>query len=319
MTASPLSDIRDAILKRQRFVITSHARPDGDAIGSQLAMAFALRQLGKTVTLVDRDPAPAPFQALPGVTDIEVSPSVHGQFDAAIVMECGDLSRTGVEGFDKYFIINIDHHPGNRMFGAINWFDEGAAACGEMVFDLIDALGVSLTPDIATHIYTAILTDTGGFHFSHITPRTFEICRRCAEAGAQPEAIARTVYDSSTMGRLKLMGSVLHDLEIEAGGRLALATLSLRLLQDTGATPDDADGLINIPLTVKEVQAVAFLKETAHESYRVSLRSKGAVNVNAVAGAFGGGGHRNASGCTLTGPHAEVRRQILDALGRALA
>ncbi len=118
MSHKQIDAIRDAILQRQRFVITSHARPDGDAIGSQLAMAFALRQLGKSVRLVDRDPAPPQFQTFPGIRDIEVSPKVDGQFDAAIVMECGDLSRTGVEGFEKYFVINVDHHPGNTMFGA---------------------------------------------------------------------------------------------------------------------------------------------------------------------------------------------------------
>ena len=224
-------------------------------------------------------------------------------------MECGDLSRTGVEGFDKYFIINIDHHPGNKSYGAINWFDAGAAACSEMVFDVIEALGVTLTPEIATHIYIAILTDTGGFHFSHITPRTFEICRRCTEAGAQPEAIARAVYDSSTMGRLRLMGAVLHNLEFEADGRAALAALTLQLLQETGATHEDSDGLINIPLTVKDIQAVAFFKEIAPDSFRISLRSKGDVDVNRVANAFGGGGHKNAAGCTMNGPYAEVRAQ----------
>ncbi len=133
-----------------------------------------------------------------------------------------------------------------------------------MVFDLIEALGVTLTREIATHIYLTILTDTGGFHFSHITPRTFEICRRSAEAGADPEAIARAVYDNSTMGRLRLMGGVLHNLEFESGGRAALAHLSLALLEETGATNEDADGLINIPLTVKDIQAVAFFKEVGH-------------------------------------------------------
>lgn len=318
MRTREVTEIRDAILQRQRFAITSHARPDGDAIGSQLAMAFALRQLGKSVTLIDRDPAPPQFQTFPGVHEIDVSPTAHGQFDAVIVMECGDLSRTGVEGFDKFFVINIDHHPGNTMFGAVNWFDEGAAACAEMVVDLIDALGVGLTPEIATHIYLAILTDTGGFHFSHITPRTFEICRRCTEAGAQPEAIARAVYDSSTMSRLRLMGAVLHNLEFEAGGRLALASLSLPLLQQTGATHDDSDGLINIPLTVREIAAVAFFKEIGPDSYRISLRSKGDVDVNRVANRFNGGGHRNAAGCTLNGPFPEVRRKLLEELSRAL-
>ncbi len=318
MSAESLAAIRDAILQRQRFVITSHARPDGDAIGSQVAMAYALRQIGKDVQMVDADPAPPQFQVFPGVRDIQVSPTVHGQFDAAIVMECGDLSRTGVVGFDKYFIINIDHHPGNTGYGAMNWFNPGAAACSEMVFDLIEALGVMLTPEIATHIYVAILTDTGGFHFSHITPHTFEICRRCTEAGAKPEAIARAVYDSSTMGRLRLMGAVLHSLEFEAGGRVAIAALTLSLLQETGATPEDSDGLINIPLTVNDILAVAFFKEIAPDSFRVSLRSKGNVDVNRIATIFGGGGHKNASGCTLNGPYAEMRAKLVAELKQAL-
>jgi bifunctional oligoribonuclease and PAP phosphatase NrnA len=318
MTAEPVAAIRDAILQRQRFVITSHARPDGDAIGSQVAMAYALRQLGKDVQMVNADAAPPQFQTFPGVHDIVVSPTVDGQFDAAIVMECGDLSRTGVEGFDKYFVVNIDHHPGNKRYGAINWFEPGAAACGEMVFDVIEALGVTLTPEISTHIYIAILTDTGGFHFSHITPRTFEICRRCTEAGAAPEPIARAVYDSSTMGRLRLMGAVLNSLEFDDSGRAAFAAVTLDLLQETGATHDDSDGLINIPLSVKEIQAVAFFKEIARDSFRISLRSKGTVDVNRVASAFGGGGHKNAAGCTLSGPYRDVRGKLLGELARAL-
>ena len=187
-----------------------------------------------------------------------------------------------------------------------------------MVFDVIEALGVTLTPEIATHIYIAILTDTGGFHFSHITPRTFEICRRCTEAGAEPEAIARAVYDSSTMGRLRLMGAVLHNLEFEADGRAAMAALTLRLLQETGATHEDSDGLINIPLTVKDIQAVAFFKEIAPDSFRISLRSKGDVDVNRVATVFGGGGHKNAAGCTVNGPYPEVRARLVAELRQAL-
>ena len=318
MTAKPLTTILDAIRQRQRFVITSHARPDGDALGSQLAMALALRQLGKDVQLVNSDPAPLQFQMFPGIGDIQLSPTVDGPFDAAIVMECGDLSRTGVQGFEKYFVINIDHHPGNKAYGAINWVDETAAACGELVFDLIDALGARLTADIATHVYVTILTDTGGFHFSHITPRTFEICRRCAEAGANPEAIARAVYDNSTLGRLRLMGAVLHNLEFEARGQAAVAALTLEMLQNTGASHDDADGLINIPLTVKDIQAAVFFKEIGPNSFRVSLRSKGDVDVNRIAGLFGGGGHKNAAGCTLNGTYDEVRAKLVAELTRVL-
>jgi phosphoesterase RecJ-like protein len=315
---SKLAQIRDAIQQRQHFVTTSHARPDGDAIGSQLAMAYALRALGKTVRIIDNDPAPPQFQNFPGIKDIEVASQVDGNFDAALVMECGNLSRTGVSGLEKYFVINIDHHPGNALYGAINWFDEGAAACGEMVFDLIEALGVKLTVEMATHVYIALMTDTGGFHFGHITPHSFEIARRCTEAGAQPEAIARAVYDSSTLGRLRLMGAVLHDLDLEANGRLALAHMSLKMLAECGATHEDSDGLINMPLTVKEIEAVAFFKEISPESYRISMRSKGTVDVNRVANAFGGGGHKNAAGCSMTGPFTQVRKKLLEELCRSL-
>jgi bifunctional oligoribonuclease and PAP phosphatase NrnA len=313
-----IRDIRDAILQRQRFLLTSHARPDGDAIGSQLAMAYALKALGKSARCVGKDAAPSPLQPFPGVTGIQVTSAVDEPADAVIVMECGDLARTGVQGFEKYFIINIDHHPGNSTYGAINWFDETACACGEMVFDVIDALNVPLSPEIATHIYVAILTDTGGFHYGNITPRTFAICDRCASAGANPAAIARAIYDSSTLGRLRLVGGVLHNLELEAGGRLALSHMSLQLLKETGGTQEDSDGLINMPLTVKEIEAVAFFKEIEPASYRVSMRSKGDVDVNGVARKFGGGGHRNAAGCSMNGAYPEVRARLLAELERAL-
>jgi phosphoesterase RecJ-like protein len=313
-----VQEIRDAILQRQRFLLTSHARPDGDAIGSQLAMAYALKALGKSAQCVNKDAAPPQLRTFPGVTEIQLASTVDEPADAVIVMECGDLSRTGVLGFEKYFIINIDHHPGNSLYGAINWFDENACACGEMVFQVIDALNVPLTAEIATHVYIAILTDTGGFHYGNIAPRTFEICSRCADAGANPAAIARAIYDSSTLGSLRLIGGVLHNLELEAGGRLALAHVSLQLLKETGSTHEDGDGLINMPLTVKEIEAVVFFKEIEPAVYRISMRSKGEVDLNRVAKKFGGGGHKNAAGCSLRGAYAHVRAAVLDELERAL-
>src|SRR3954464_6830715 len=160
-TDPEIRQIADAIRARQRFVISSHSRPDGDSIGSQLAMAFALRALGKDVTVVNFDPAAPALMAFPGVPDIKISPSVDpawGDFDAAIIMECSDYARTGVTGLDRFFTINIDHHPGNTGYGRINWFDSSAAACAEMVFDIVQALGVPLSLEIAVHVYIAILT-----------------------------------------------------------------------------------------------------------------------------------------------------------------
>jgi phosphoesterase RecJ-like protein len=289
-------------------VLTSHVRPDGDAIGSQLAMAYALRHLGKDVRIVNRDPAPAPLQVFPGVADIQITERTDDPGDCVIVMESGDLTRTGVAGLDRGFIINIDHHVGNTMFGAVNWFDVSAAACGEMVFDLVQDLGVPLTHDIAVHVYIAILTDTGSFRYSNITPRTFEISRRCVEAGVDASAVARSVYDSSTLGRLRMFGAVLNRMQLDPSGRLAILAVDERLAAECGATYEDTDGLINEPLTVKDIQAVVFFKELAPDNWRVSMRSKGNVDINAVAKEFGGGGHKNASGCSATGELAEVTR-----------
>ncbi len=314
-----LARIREAILGRRRFVIGSHARPDGDSIGSQLAMAYALRELGREVEIVNVDAAPAQFMAFPGTRDIRVAQEIRGEFDAAIIMECSSLARTGVSGFERFFVINIDHHPGNSGFGAINWFDGSAAACGEMVFDLVQALGVRLTREIATHVYVAILTDTGSFHYSSISARTFDICRQTIEAGVDPETTARRIYDSSTLGRLKLLAAVLNTLEIDAAGRTATIHMDRQMALRVNATYDDTEGLVNLPLTVKEIEAVAFLKETDEGEWRVSLRSKGDVDVATIAARFGGGGHRNAAGCTVRGRLHDARTTVATLLREVFA
>jgi phosphoesterase RecJ-like protein len=313
MTTATTSDvsararIAQEIRRRQRFVLSSHVRPDGDAIGSQLAMAYALWQMGKDVRLVNRDAPPGPLRVFPGVSRIEVADRIDDPGDAVIVMECGDLSRTGVEGFERGFVINIDHHLGNTGYGAVNWFDAGAAACGEMVFDLVKELGVPLTLEIATHVYIAILTDTGSFHYSSISPRTFDICRQCMEAGINPPAIAGAIYDSNNLGRLKLFGAVMSKMELDSSGRVATVYVDQALARDCGGTYEDTEGIVNLPLTVKEIEAVAFFKEAGADDWRVSMRSKGEVDVNAIAKEFGGGGHKNASGCSATGRFEDLK------------
>lgn len=317
--SATVAEVAAAIRSRQRFVITSHARPDGDAIGSALAMAYALRELGKDVRVVFCDPPPPPLQVFPGVSDIEVARRVEDPGDAVIVMESGDLKRTGVEALDGGFVINIDHHLGNSMYGAINWLDLSAAACGEMVFTLVRELGVPLTREIATHVYVAILTDTGSFHYSSISPRTFEICRQCMEAGVDPPAVARSIFDSNNLGRLKLFGAVLSQMELDPSGRLATVYVDHQLAADCGGTYEDTEGLINLPLTVKEIQAVVFFKENdGPTDWRISMRSKGEVDINAVAKQFGGGGHKNASGCSATGLIAELKKTFREKIISAI-
>jgi phosphoesterase RecJ-like protein len=313
----PAATIRDAILQRHRFLISSHARPDGDSIGSQLAMAYALRTLGKEVRVVNRDAPPEHYFEFPGVDEIAVRDTVDpewGEFDAEIIMECGDLKRTGVEGLGQSFVINIDHHVGNTMYGAVNWFDLSASACGELVFTLIQALGVPLTPEIATHIYLAILTDTGSFHHSNITPRTFDICRQVTEAGINPASMARRVFDSNSFGKLKLIGHLLDSMEMYADGRLAAMCLSQDMLDQADSTLNDTEGIINLPLTAREIQAVVFFKALEPGLVRVSMRSKYDVDVRAVAAEYGGGGHINAAGFAVTGKVSEVRGSIIDRL-----
>jgi len=306
-TETTVAQIADEIRRRQRFVIASHARPDGDAIGSSLAMALALRHLGKEARVVSRDPVPPQMQAFPGVTGIDVVDRVEDPGDAVIVMECGDVQRTGINGLELGYVINIDHHPGNTMYGAMNWFDLSAAACGEMVFELVGVLGVPLTREIATHVYIAILTDTGSFHYSNITPRTFDICRQCIEAGVSPPAVARSIFDSNNLGRLKLFGAVLHRMQLDPSGRIATVYVDQQLARECGGTYEDTEGLVNLPLTVKDIVAVAFFKENGPGEWRVSMRSKGEIDVNAVAREFGGGGHMNASGCSALGAFTELK------------
>jgi phosphoesterase RecJ-like protein len=316
----PLRQIRHEILARKRFLLTSHARPDGDSIGSQLALAFALERLGKQVRIVNADAAPEHYFDFPGVDRIEIAAEVPAgvEADAVIVLECGDLTRTGVRGFEGRFIINIDHHVGNKMYGAVNWFDESAAACAEMVFDVIRALDVALTEEIATHIYLGILTDTGSFHHSNITPRTFEICRQTVEAGVNPAAMARRIFDSNSFGKLKLIGALLDGMELLDDGRLAVMHMDDAMLAACGCTHNDTEGVINLPLTAREIQAVVFFK-VGPDSVRVSMRSKYDVDVRLVAQAYGGGGHKNAAGFTVDGSLEQVRADILERLASAIS
>jgi phosphoesterase RecJ-like protein len=315
---NPPADLVQRIKQGQRFVVASHQRPDGDAIGSAMAMALALRALGKEATVVTDAIPPVFLQPFPEVPSIRIAPEVTETFDAALIMECSELSRTGVKGLDQSPVMNIDHHPGNTGYGAVNWVDESAAACGEMAFTLIDALGAPLTKDVATHVYLALLTDTGSFHFSHLTPRTYEIARNCVAAGADPQWIARTHYDSNSLARVRIFGVVMNGMVIVDEGRVALLSITRQTMTDLSGTSDDLEGLINFPLTVKDIEAVAFFKEIGANEWRVSLRSKGTVDVGAIARWQGGGGHTNAAGCSAKGPLDDVNRQFGQLLTEAI-
>ena len=315
--AQVLARIREVVARGSRFLVTSHARPDGDSIGSQLSFALALDRLGKSCRVVNHDRVPLQFQPFPGADRVEVAAAVSGAIDALFVMECGDLSRPGVAGLEAYqqagcAIVNVDHHEGNAGYGTINWFDGTAAACGEMVADIIDAIGVPLDREIATHLYLTVLTDTGTFRHGPITSRTFELCRRVAETGVDVAGIWRQVYETATVGRLRLMGELFTRMRLEAGGRLAVLAIDEELLRATGANYDETDDLINMPLRSKDVEAVAMFKSVdGTGALRVSLRSRDEVDVREIARRYGGGGHRNAAGFTAPANDQPTRDRIV--------
>ena len=311
--------ICEELLRHRRVVVTSHIRPDGDSIGSSLALAWALRALGTDVRVIHRDSAPPQLTEFPGIGEILIGEAIPADTDAVVVLECGDLGRTGLVGFDHRVVINIDHHPGNSGYGTTQWIDRSAAACGEMIFEIIMELGVPLTEQMATQLFVALVTDTGSFRYPGVSPRTFSISARLLEAGADPVSVARKLFDSHTLGRLRLQGAVLQTMEIDETGRFASLRLDDAMLVATAGTAEETDGLINLPLSIKAIQATVFFKEAEHGQWRVSLRSKGDVDVGRVARAFAGGGHKNASGCTLTGALDDVKARVFRRLASEVA
>ena len=263
MNPNSFSDVSNALTEYSRVILSSHARPDGDSIGSQLALSHTLRTLGKTVRIVNHDQPPPYLHALPGISSIEVADTVKHDYDAAIILECGTLSRTEVNGLDRGVVINIDHHAGNSMYGHYNWHDNTAAACTEQIHDLIKELDVPLTTEIATSLYVGILTDTGSFQHANITPRTFDICRRVAAAGVNVADVAATVYQNSSIGKVRMTGALLDQMQLCYGDSIAVLRIDESLLQKTKCLPNDMEGLVNMPLSAKSIQVVIMLRAEA--------------------------------------------------------
>jgi phosphoesterase RecJ-like protein len=305
----PVQAILQILREGERFLVCSHSRPDGDAVGSMLAMGMFLEQMGKRADLVTADRIQAVYRTLPNADAIRTVMRVHGPYDAAILLECDGLERTRLLGLEKFLLLNIDHHASGRVFGQVNWIDHEAASVGEMVYRLIQAAGATVTPDIATCIYTTVLTDTGGFTYGGTRASTFALARDLTLAGANPISIAQSVYFSTAMSKLLLLGAALTNLKRE--GRLAWLWITHHDMVRTCAAEEDCEGIANYALSIADVEAAVFLRELPEQRIGVSLRSKGKVNVAAIAQRFDGGGHENASGCTLAGPLGRAVEQIL--------
>lgn len=314
-----LSQVIDLIEKNDRFGITSHVRPDGDSLGSSLALCWILRGLNKKAEVIMCDRVPHAYAKLPGADEVRVAPDVDRDYDAFFVIECSDVTRPGLPGLKNQFVVNIDHHSTTGLFGQVNWIDSTAAAVGEMIYNLAKAIGARITPELASCVYAALLTDTGSFHFSNTTERTFKIASELVRHGAQPAKLSQAIFYSYPYAKVKLAGSVLSTLKRDDSGRIAWITMSQEAMLDSGAGEDDSDGIINYPLTIGEVEAVAFFRELPGSTYRISLRSKNRVNVARVAEQFGGGGHCNAAGFTVVADYNELSSEVISKLKEAVA
>jgi bifunctional oligoribonuclease and PAP phosphatase NrnA len=300
-----LNEVLAEIERRQRFVLTSHARPDGDAVGSTLACGEILRRMGKHAEVILHDGVPRIYQGLPFAASVIKADRVNGNYEAAILLECDNVQRTRLEGLDGRFLINIDHHKSGRGFAHVNWIDPKAVATAELVFRLAKAAGVKISADIATCLYTAVLTDTGAFMFQGTSEHTFELARELVLAGADPALCARHIYFGHSTAKLRLLGAALSALQRE--GSLAWIWVTQEQMERVGAREEDCEGLVNYALSIGDVEVAVFFRELPESRFRVSLRSKGRLDVSHIAEEFGGGGHACASGCSVDGPlHAAV-------------
>lgn len=312
-----LEAVLEVVRRGRRFAVCSHARPDGDAVGSMLALGMMLAALGKQADLYSADPVPQIYRGLPCAETIRHAAQVDGDYDAAILLECDGVARTRLEGLEGRLLVNIDHHASWKAFAEVNWIEEDACAVAEMVYRLTRAASVAVTPAMATCLYTAVLTDTGSFCYEGTDAHAFELARELVQCGANPAAIAREVYFSNPLPKMVLLGMALTRLRRE--GRLAWLWVTDEDMTHAQAAEEDCEGIVNYAIGIAGVEAAVLLRELKDGKIRLSLRSKGGVDVARVAASFGGGGHRHAGGCTLPGPLAAAMETILETMRRALA
>jgi phosphoesterase RecJ-like protein len=304
-----MKPIINQINRSKKILVTSHSDPDGDAVSSLLAMGLALSYLGKNTTLYNSSPIPAVYRFLPSIERITDHLEPLSGYDTAMVLDCGDIARLGSagSGINKIpVVINVDHHISNTNFGDLQLVDPDACSTAEIVYRIIKALSIRIDQKIATSIYTGILTDTGSFRFSNTNQAAFAISQEMAELGVEPYDIAQRVYGTYSLERIKLLNLALDSLEISDNGKLSIMTVTNAMFDFTRTQPEDVDGMINYARRIQDVKVAALIQEQKNglsrsrseykRRFHVSLRSDGSVDVAAIAGGFGGGGHPCAAG-----------------------
>lgn len=317
MSVKTAQAVEKVLRKAKNILVTSHQDPDGDSLGSQMALIAYLQKGKKRILAVNQGKMPNKYRFLDpkGVIREAVEPLPDFTPEVAFVVECPSLRRIGcVQKLLRpdTVIVNIDHHPKNEKFGQINWLDAKASAVGEMIYDFLLASRFKITRPVAEALYTAILTDTGRFRYSSTQPRTLEICARLMQLGANPQKITEEVYYRISPSDLRLVARVLEGMELHEGGRVCFLSIDDRILADTGARFEDTEGIVDYSLYLREVKVGVLFKELSSRKTKVSLRSQNGIDISPIAKAFGGGGHPNASGCALSMPLQEAKRTVLE-------
>lgn len=313
-----IATIAQELKNNERFLLATHVNPDGDAIGSLGALALVLEGMGKQVVAYCQDEVPEFLRFLPYADRIVREISGLDRFEVAVVLDCGALDRIGnaaevLQHVGK--IIHIDHHSSSGDFGQLNLVRPEYSSTAEILYEIFQAIPVSLTPEVAENIYTAILTDTGSFRFANTTARTLAIAAEMVSLGVVPEKVAGEIYDSMSPERIELLARSLDTLTLRSNGRVAAMHVSRRMLEETGTSFIDTDGFVNYPRAISTAEIAIFFREMDADEVNVSLRSRGGLDVAEFARIHGGGGHHNAAAFRLGGSLSEVVEKVLTEAG----
>lgn len=309
------------IKSSKNFLLATHESPDGDGIGSMLALGLGLKQLGKKVTWYMKDPVPKMYHYLPNHKNITHELPQKAKFDVSFIVDLGEIERVG-EGFVKHpgrgLTISLDHHVKGEHNADFNFCLPEQAASGEVIFKILKALKVKLSKAMATGIYTAIVTDTGSFKYSNTTEETFAIVAELMKQKINVWEVAQNCFENFSLARMELLKRVISSMTIHQNKKIAWIVLKKRDFAQTGASPDEAEGFINYPRSIEGVEAALSFKEIETQKYKISFRSKNYLDVASLAHEFGGGGHARASGCKMVGSLEEVQQKIIQKISAQL-
>ncbi len=323
MTMKISPKLLNVINENKNFLIISHINPEGDAIGSCIALALGLKKIGKSVYILNRDPVPDILKFLPHLN--MVSHEIPSrEFDVLFVVDCATFERTGLKNLRAKTSVIIDHHvPLSAVTGSkpyihpgLSLIDPKASATGELIYKLLRSLEIPIDRDMAVNLYAAIYTDTGGFRYSNTNPETLKIASHLIEAGANPWEVTKEVYENFPLKRLKLLALSLATLEKK--DNIAWITVTRDMFKKTKSSVEDTDNFVDTPRAIKGVEVAALFREDGKNLYKISLRSKGTVDVEKIARTFGGGGHANAAGCRLNGSLSQIKEKISRAVKEAM-